>query len=315
VFVGDHGIRAGWSVLLFAVTFWILQTVMNAVLGRFVSLDVSGPAPLSLGVLTESCPLLAVAGATWVMARLENRPLLSYGYTDNRKLIRLLTGGFFGFLCLSTLVGVLWNAKLLVIDGVSLSGLSAWKYAVAWGFVFLLVGFFEESLFRGYAQQTLSRGIGFWWAALVLSVVFALGHFNNGGESALGLVEVGIGGIVFCLSLWYTKSLWWAVGFHAGWDWGQSYFYGTPDSGLMIKGHLLASHPAGSPLWSGGTVGPEGSPLIVPMVTMVGIGMWTWWGVARNLRREGRRTRDLAAERGIFITSVSCSLALRTTAT
>jgi hypothetical protein len=51
---------------------------------------------------------------------------------------------------------------------------------------------------------------------------------------------------VFCLSLWYTKSLWWAVGFHAGWDWSQSFFYGTSDSGLLVKGHLFASHASGS---------------------------------------------------------------------
>jgi hypothetical protein len=76
--------------------------------------------------------------------------------------------------------------------------------------------------------------------------------------------------------------VWWAVGFHAGWDWGQSYFYGTADSGLVVKGHLLASHPSGSPLWSRGTVGPEGSILIVPLVSLVGGGMWLWWGVSKN---------------------------------
>jgi membrane protease YdiL (CAAX protease family) len=283
VFVGEQGIRAGWSVLIFAATVWGLQTAMNAVLGRFVSLDVSGPAPLGLGLLTGSEDLLVVAAATWLMARIEKRPLLGYGYTDDNKLIRLLTGGLLGFLCLSALVGVLWKAKLVVIDGVLLSGVLAWKYAVAWSFVFLLVGFFEESLLRGYAQFTLARGIGFWWAALVLSIVFALGHLSNGGESLLGLVEVGLAGLIFCLSLWYTKSLWWAVGFHAGWDWGQSYFYGTPDSGLVTKGHLLASHASGSPLWSGGTTGPEGSLLIVPLVIVVGTGMWLWWGVRNRI--------------------------------
>jgi len=293
VFVGDHGIRAGWSVLLFAAMFAVLVTIVNAVVG-FVSSDNKGPIPLSLGLLQESCQLLGVATVTWVMARIENRPLLSYGYNDDHRLIRLATGGLFGFLCLSGLVAVLWKAKLLVIDGVSLSSLSAWKYAVAWAFVFLLVGFFEESLLRGYAQHTLSRGIGFWWTALLLSVVFALGHLGNGGESAWGLIEVGLAGLVFCLSLWYTKSLWWAVGFHAGWDWGQSYFYGTPDSGLVIKGHLLASHPVGNPLWSGGTVGPEGSLLIVPLVTMVGIGMWLWWGVRKKYRGERTRSQALA---------------------
>ena len=77
---------------------------------------------------------------------------------------------------------------------------------------------------------------------------------------------VGCGGFVFCLSLWYTKSLWWAIGFHAGWDWGQSYLYGTPDSGLLTQGHLRVSHSAGNRLLSGGATGPEGSLLILPLL-------------------------------------------------
>jgi hypothetical protein len=117
---------------------------------------------------------------------------------------------------------------------------------------------------------------------LILSAAFALGHVSNNGESILGIVEVGLGGLLFCLSLWYTKSLFWAVGFHAGLDWGQSYFYGTPDSGLVVQNHLLASHPSGNPLWSGGTTGPEGSLAIVPLVILVGIGMRLWWGGKRD---------------------------------
>jgi len=282
VFVAEQGIRAGWSVLTFAVIFWILQTAVFAVLGRFVELDLSGPIPLRLGFLQESCQVLVVAAATLVMARIEKRSLLSYGYIGHHRLIRLVSGVLLGFSCLSVLVGVLWKAGLLAFNGTLLSGFTAWKYALAWGLVFLLVGFFEESLLRGYLQYTLTRGIGFWWAALLLSVAFALGHVGNGGESALGIVEVCTAGLIFCLSLWYTKSLWWAVGFHAGWDWGQSYFYGTPDSGLITKGHLLASHALGNPLWSGGTTGPEGSLLIVPLVILAGIGMWLWWGVKRK---------------------------------
>lgn len=281
-FVGEQGIRAGWSVLIFAAIFWILQTVVLAALGHFIALDNSGPIPVSLGFLQESCQVMVVAAATLVMARIERRSLLSYGYIDHYKLVRLTTGMFLGFFCISVLVGVLWKAGLLAFGGILLSGLTAWKYALAWGLVFLLVGFSEESLLRGYAQFTLARGIGFWWAALLLSAVFGLGHLGNGGESVLGIIEVCTAGLIFSLSLWYSKSLWWAVGFHAGWDWGQSYFYGTPDSGLVTKGHLLASHASGSPLWSGGTTGPEGSPLIVPLVILVGTSMWLWWGVGRK---------------------------------
>jgi CAAX protease family protein len=186
VFVGEQGIGAGWSVLIFAAIFWILQTVVLAALGHFMALDPPGPIPVSLGFLQESCQVLVVAAATLVMARIEKRSFLSYGYIDQHKLVRLATGVFLGFCCISALVGALWKAGLLVFDGMLLSGLTAWKYALAWGLVFLLVGIFEESLLRGYAQFTLARGTGFWWAALLLSTLFGLGHVGNGGESLLG---------------------------------------------------------------------------------------------------------------------------------
>jgi membrane protease YdiL (CAAX protease family) len=278
VFFGEQGIRAGWSVLLFVAIFQILETGAIAALGHFVSLKPKGPIPPTLALIRESCEVLVVLAATWVMARIEKRRLLSFGYTGDDKMIRLVSGATWGFVSLSLLIGVLWKSGSLVFDGWSLSGLIAWKYAFAWALVFLLVGIFEESLLRGYLQYTLSRGIGFWWAAVLLSVAFALLHTRNVGESLLGLLSVGAGGFVFCLSLWYTKSLWWAVGFHAGWDWGQSYVYGSPNSGLVMRGHLLAEHPGGNPLWSGGTAGPEASLFLLPLLILIAICMWIWWG-------------------------------------
>jgi hypothetical protein len=72
-----------------------------------------------------------------------------------------------GVLCLSVLIGFLWMAGLVVFEGWSLTGFVAWRYALAWALVFLLVGVYEESTLRGYVQYTLARGIGFWWAALM----------------------------------------------------------------------------------------------------------------------------------------------------
>jgi hypothetical protein len=76
VFVGEHGIRAGWSALLFVTVFGTLVMVVRATLGHFISLDATGPIPLSLGLLLEFSQLLVVAAATFVMARIEKRPLL-----------------------------------------------------------------------------------------------------------------------------------------------------------------------------------------------------------------------------------------------
>jgi uncharacterized protein len=284
VFVGSQGLRVGWSALLFVAIYQVVHMALMAVLGHFYSLDAEGPIPVTPALLQESFELFAIFLATWVMARLEKRPVLSYGYAGEHRLVRLVSGVVWGFAGLSLLVGILWKAGLIVIDGSSLSSLTAWKYGLGWGLLFLIVGFFEESALRGYLQYTLSRGMGFWWAALLLSVAFAVWHMGNNGESALGLLEVGLSGLYFCLTLWYTKSLWWAVGFHAGWDWAQSYFYGTADSGLIMQGHLLSSHPAGNPLWSGGTTGPEGSLLIPPLTIAMAAVMWLWWGRIRKSR-------------------------------
>jgi hypothetical protein len=52
----------------------------------------------------------------------------------------------------------------------------AWRFEVAWELVLVLVGILERSLLRRYLQYTLSQGLGFWWAAPLLCVAFALLH-------------------------------------------------------------------------------------------------------------------------------------------
>ena len=74
--------------------------------------------------------------------------------------------------------------------------------------------------------------------------------------------------MVFCLSLWRTGSLWWAIGFHAAWDWAESFLYGVSDSGTVIQNHLLNTHPLGRPIYSGGLTGPEGSLLVLPILAL-----------------------------------------------
>lgn len=285
IFIGPAGIRSGWSALLFIVLYIVLSALLSSLLGKFVSLDLHGAIPPLLAFAQESCEMLAVAIATIVMAWIERRSVLSFGHSDKRWWLRLLIGIFCGLAALSTLVLVLWSAHVLAFDGLSLRGLAAVKYAFAWAVIFLLVGFFEESLLRGYLQTTLARGIGFWWAAMLLSIGFGLWHVSNGGESFIGLGVVAIGGFVFCMSLWLTKSLYWAIGFHAGWDWGQSFLYGTADSGLHTEGHLFASHPVGNPMWSGGATGPEGSLFMLPLLLVVAACMVLLWA---------RRTESVA---------------------
>jgi uncharacterized protein len=63
-----------------------------------------------------------------------------------------------------------------------------------------------------------------------------------------------------------TGTLWFAVGMHASWDWGETFLYSVPDSGTIAPGHLLNSSFQGSAWLTGGSVGPEGSVLVFVLI-------------------------------------------------
>jgi membrane protease YdiL (CAAX protease family) len=287
VFLGSDGLRAGWGALLFVVMVVgfgaLLSFVVKALLHGHRP-DPNAPTSPLRALIGEGVSMLIVLLVSWIMARIEGRRLAVYGYAGRHRLVRFLSGGVWGFIALSALVGVLWKAHLLAFDSARLHGFAVWKYGLAWLLMFVFTGIFEESLLRGYLQYTLTRGMGFWWGALLMSVLFGAIHGSNKGESPVGLFSAGAAGLVFCISLWYTGSLWWAIGFHATWDWAQTFFYGTPDSGMVARGHLMSEHPVGPLLWSGGPTGPEGSLYIVPVLLIMALAMWLWWrrrGVAK----------------------------------
>jgi uncharacterized protein len=114
-----------------------------------------------------------------------------------------------------------------------------------------------------------AQGARFWQAAWATSTLFGYIHTGNNGENWIGIFAAALIAFVFCVSVKLTGSAWWAIGCHASWDWGESFFYGTADSGLTAQGHYLTSTPVGAAFWSGGTDGPEGSVLVIPVVLLL----------------------------------------------
>jgi hypothetical protein len=112
-------------------------------------------------------------------------------------------------------------------------------------------------------------GANFWQAAWVTSTIFGYIHTNNGGENYVGIFAAALIGFAFCVSVRVTGSAWWAIGCHASWDWAETYFYGTADSGMVAPGHYLTTNSSGNVLWSGGTDGPEGSLLVIGVILLL----------------------------------------------
>ena len=160
---------------------------------------------------------------------------------------------------LSAVLLVLRVSGHFQIDSVALTGGAVLRYALGWAAVFLAVSISEELAFRGYWLFTFSRRMRFWPAALFTSVIFGVAHLGNPGENVLGILQVVVTGLLFCLMIRRTGNLWFALGYHAAWDWAETFFYGTPDSGLIGVGRFLNTSSHGPNWLTGGSAGPEGS--------------------------------------------------------
>jgi hypothetical protein len=209
----------------------------------------------------------------WIMGAIEGRRSRDYGLG----LSGMFAGKFWigvatGFASISLLLGALEVAGAFHLGQAALHGNLVWEDAGLWGLAFLFVGFQEECTSRGYLLFTLSTGVGFWPAAIATSLLFGGLHLGNTGESHVGALAAAGIGFFFCILLRKTGNLWAAIGFHAAWDWGETFFYGVPDSGLSAQGHLFSATFAG-PVWlTGGSVGPEGSWLCLTLIVLLCIG-------------------------------------------
>jgi uncharacterized protein len=266
IFLGRNGIRPIWRLVLYLLMVWALRFGLGFLLTNGLP-DLSflwqqTAAELGLGIISVAPAVL--------MARVEGRSFGSYGFSMRNAFGKLFwVGAFWGMASLTLLLLTLRGAHAFYFGPFALHGLRALKFAVFWAAFFLIVGLYEEFFTRGYTQFTLTGAVGFWPAAILLSLGFGALHLENPGESWVGILGAMVIGFFFCLTLRRTGNLWFAVGFHAAWDWGESYLYSVPDSGGLAPGHLLRSSMQGPRWLSGGSVGPEGSIFLFVLILLL----------------------------------------------
>jgi len=258
IFLNEKGLRAGWRLLIYAVFVTAMGFSGGMVLRHFVpTRGVFSPGHL---FADEVFNFVVIFGAAVMMSLIEHRPPGVYGLPASSAFGKLFwQGSLIGLIEISALM-----ALIAVFDGYSfgtlaLHGSDILRWAIVWGIFFVFVGLFEEFLFRGYTQFTLADGIGFWPAAILLSGSFGYVHLKNPGEGPIGAAAVVMIGLVFALTLRRTGNLWLAVGWHASFDFGETFLYSVPNSGIVFDGHLSNASLHGAKWLTGGTVGPEGS--------------------------------------------------------
>lgn len=260
IWIGHDGLRTGWAILLFFVVVVTTVTALSGIASSIQHpLTIRGRLTAPSVIMFEFAGCCGVLVATMVMSLIDKRSWLSYGLKAAHSLAHFGQGLFWGVVMMGIVIAALVSTHAVTIR---FSGATSWSLIVSallWMVAFFLLAIHEEMMFRGYLFFKLARSWSPITAAAVMSLLFGFAHVANYGETIAGILFVVALGLVCCLAVWRTGSLWWALGLHMAWDWSETFLFGAADSGLPATGRLLISRASGPTWLSGGSVGPEGS--------------------------------------------------------
>jgi membrane protease YdiL (CAAX protease family) len=266
-------VRAVWRLLIYATLIAALGFCGLIVLQLFAS-PTRGIFSLGYWFPYEVFGFAVVFGAALLMAKIEDRPPGAYGLPLSGAFGKLFWQGcLVGLIEVSSLVGLIAAFGGYSFGAVALHGTEVLQWGMLWGVLFIFVGLFEEFSFRGYTQYTLAESIGFWPAATILSLLFGRVHLNNPGESWPGVAGVVMIGMIFAFALRRTGNLWLVVGWHASFDFGETFLYSVPNSGIVFHGHLSNASLHGPDWLTGGSAGPEASIFSFLIMGILAIGI------------------------------------------
>ncbi len=131
----------------------------------------------------------------------------------------------------------------------------------------------EEMLFRGVLFRLVEESAGSWVGIIVSAVLFGAAHAANHGATWISTVAIALeAGVLLAAAYIVTRTLWFPIGLHFGWNFFEGPVYGTQVSGGHLVGSVLAGHVSGAQWLTGSTFGPEaGVPAIVTCVIAAAI--------------------------------------------
>lgn len=254
--------------------------------GQSVGQAISHAARVSeLNVLLLTL-LVYPIGILWLgfcRAKFDQRSFISLGLRRPRFGSNLGRGVAAGFLSIAVIWAILWLTGAIAVNGFSEAarGPSVVLALLGWAIAFAAVGFFEEFVFRGYALHNLTNWLGWRAAVIVQAVLFAAVHLGNviGASDAARLSALGAMPSIFLIAIFFalsyrkTGSLWFAIGFHAAWNFSLGCLFSLPVSGL--KTFQLLDVQSQTQSWlSGGSFGAEGSFYLLPVLAAL---IWFLW--------------------------------------
>jgi hypothetical protein len=290
----ERRLRSGWRLtlqfvlmILLGLLFIPIVMIAAGLLPGLNLIDVGSARSQESGVALlagEAINLLGVTVSVYLARRfLDRRPFRSLGLERagaGRGLLFgvVLAGLMMGFIYVveSALgwlrfTGMAWQTQ----DATAVLG-----NTLLWLVIFVIVGWQEELLSRGYWLRNLIDGLNVPLAALLSSLGFSLLQLNNPNVSWTAIAGLVATGLWFAFAALVTKQLWVPIGAHIGWNFFEATVFGFPVSGMDTFG-VIRQAPTGPVVWTGGAFGPEAGLIVLPALALGALAVWWVYGRRR----------------------------------
>ena len=268
-------LRAGWRLLLQTLILIILSVIISAI-GSLLGLVNLFDNFIGSQILN----LILITGSVYIARRwLDKRSFESLGLKwDKQALLDILAGIGITFAQMGFIYFVMLSLGWLTFEGF------AWEFdpindvivgVLTFLIGFILVGWNEELMSRGYHLQTLASGLNMFWAVIISSAFFGIAHLGNPNATWVSAAGIFFAGVYLAYGYIRTRHLWLPIGLHIGWNFFEGVVFGFPVSGLDIYA-LLRINVTGPLLWTGGAFGPEAGLIILPSL-LVGGALIYWF--------------------------------------
>ena len=128
----------------------------------------------------------------------------------------------------------------------------------------------EELIFRGMIFRKLERSFGSWIALAISAILFGISHLLNPDATLVSALAIMVtAGVLVAAVYILTRSLWWAIGLHLGWNFFEGTVFGAQVSGHNLPG-FFSSVTTGPVAWTGGGFGPEAGLASIVIIGAIG---------------------------------------------
>lgn len=211
--------------------------------------------------------ITCILATLFFACKVEKMPLSCLGMKKKGFLWRYPAGLAAGFAAMS---GAVFLCRAL--GGLNfLPGKFSPLLTIAFTFGWVIQGFSEELLCRGYLMVSLGKRYPAYVAVTVNSLVFALFHSLNPGLSLLAVINLFLFGIFASLVFLVSENIWLIAAFHTIWNMSQGNIYGVLVSGSPVITSVVSCEMVpDKDFITGGAFGLEGG-ICVTSVYLAGI--------------------------------------------